>query len=121
MCMRVLKERYMIMRIYAIQNGGAVNSNLRIANRQCKTSSPNLHLDEPKTDTVAFKSKAVKGAGLGALIGVGALGLISVLSGGLAAPIAYGAYAATFGALGGAAGNVLDQVDEEESKYRKKK
>ena len=112
MCMRVLKERYMIMKIYAIQNGGAVNANLRTAGRQCKTSSPNLHLAEPKTDTVAFKSKALKGAGLGALIGV---------SGGLAAPIAYGAYAATFGALGGAAGNVLDEVDEEESKYKKKK
>ena len=69
-----------------------------------------------KGDTVSFRSKTSAGAGVGALLGLGAMGLISALSGGLAAPIAYGVYAAVGGVAGGMTGNALDRADEKKSK-----
>lgn len=65
-------------------------------------------------DTVSFKSKVGTGAGVGAMLGLSAMGLISLLSGGAAAPIAYGLYAVVGSVAGGLTGNALDKVEEEE-------
>ncbi len=108
------------MKIYAIQNGEVSRAAVKTGKAQCRQALAGLHYDEPAGDSVSFKSKAVKGAGIGALLGVGALGLISVLSGGLATPLAFGAYAATYGAIGGAAGNILDQMDEDKKGKKNK-
>lgn len=101
------------MKIYAIRNGVMVNPSLKTKKTQCRQTAPTLYADEPKADTVSFKSKAVKGAGIGALVGVAALGAISLLSGGLATPLAFGMYAAASGTAGGMLGNALDKIDRE--------
>ena len=108
------------MRIYAIRNDGIVKPSANSQKVQTRKSAPSLSLDEPKADTVSFKSKTLKGAGIGSLCGVAALGAISFLSGGLATPLAFGLYAATMGTAGGMLGNVLDKIDEEEKELRDK-
>ena len=63
----------------------------------------------PKCDTVSFKNCAVlKGAGWGAAVGLGGLALLSFISGGLAAPAAFGVYAA----MGGTVGSLLGDINE---------
>ena len=62
-------------------------------------------------DSVSFKSNAAKGAGIGAVCGLLAMGAISLLSGGLATPAAFGLYAAAGGAAGGFAGSAVDQSE----------
>ena len=76
-----------------------------------KASSPVM------VSTVSFNgNNTVKGAGIGAIVGLAAMGAISALSGGLAAPIAYGVYAAAFGTAGGMAGKALDEVNKDRKK-----
>ena len=79
------------------------------------------NVDVPQTkeqsDTLAFKGKqTVKGIGIGTAIGLGALTLIS---GGAAAPIAYGVYAVASGTVGGMLGNILDEAKKEEEESKK--
>ena len=109
------------MKIYAIRNGetacryAKTNSTKNLNNRIGITN------DGAQGDTVAFRGKnTIKGVGIGALCGIGALGLITLISGGAAAPIAYGLYAAAMGTAGGMAGNAIDQIKEDEKKYNKK-
>lgn len=72
---------------------------------------------EPAADTITFSgNKTAKGAGLGALLGLGAL---TLLSGGAAAPIAYAAYAATMGTAGGMLGYAIDKTNEDNKKDKK--
>ncbi len=106
------------MKIYAIRNGETARPLRTTRTHQCRQTNLSLHADEPKADTVAFKSKTVKGAGIGAVLGVAALGAISLLSGGLATPLAFGVYAATTGTAGGMLGNVLDKIDEDEKERK---
>jgi len=98
------------MRIYAIRNCEP-NCSAPQKNRVIRYQTID---NEPKTDTVSFKSKALKGTGIGALFGLAAMGTISALSGGLAAPVAYAAYAGIFGTAGCKLGHALDQIDKEE-------
>ena len=64
----------------------------------------------PKNDVVAFKAnETAKGIGLGALVGLGAL---TLLSGGAAAPLAYGIYAAASGAAGGMLGKAIEETNK---------
>jgi len=66
---------------------------------------------EPKTDSVAFKSKeTAAGIGIGALLGLGA---ITILSGGTAAPFACAAYAAATGTAGGMFGHAISETNKE--------
>ena len=102
------------MRISAIRNGEVVRPALK--NKQNRQSGVNFRADEPKADTVTFKSKTLKGAGIGAVVGVAAL---TFISGGLATPLAFGLYAAATGTAGGMLGNVLDQIDEDEKNHKK--
>jgi hypothetical protein len=103
------------MRVDTIRNysaGGIAPKNLKIAKKRHEAPIQALcH------DSVSFKSRASAGVGIGALFGVGALGIISALSGGLATPVAYGVYAATFGAAGGMTGNALDKTDDRRIEY----
>ncbi len=100
------------MKICAIRNGEMVKPSVKTGKPQCRHVVP-LHSDEPKADTVSFKNKTIKGAGVGALAGIAALGAISLLSGGLATPLAFGMYAAASGTAGGMLGNVLDKIDKD--------
>ncbi len=103
------------MRISAIQhyeNPRTISKQKCVRNHQGLKTTPE---SEPIQDTVAFKGYTAKGAGLGALIGIGAVALIS---GGLATPIAYGIYAATMGTAGGMLGHAIDDVNEEEKKKK---
>jgi len=103
------------MRVDTIRNyslGGITPKNLKTVKTRHEVPVQSLcH------DSVSFKSRASAGVGLGALFGVGALGVISALSGGLATPVAYGIYAATFGAAGGMTGNALDKTDDRRIEY----
>lgn len=66
---------------------------------------------EPPQDNINFKGKKVAGGmGIGALVGLGAL---TILSGGAAAPIAYAAYAATMGAAGGMLGHAIEETEKD--------
>lgn len=99
------------MRIAAIRNYEHFTTCSKVRN-----NTPKL-LSEPVQDSVSFSGKkAVKGAGLGALIGLGAL---AILSGGAAAPIAYAAYAATMGTAGGMLGHAIDKTNDENQKDKK--
>lgn len=108
------------MKITAIQNCGTCHpqKNLKLAHPNYKTGL--LDGDSP-ADTVCFRGKnTVKGGFWGAVTGVACLAAISLLSGGLAAPAAFGLYGATMGAAGGAVGHALDQIEEEEKERNKK-
>ena len=66
--------------------------------------------DVPRGDVVAFRgNETVKGIGIGALVGLGAL---TILSGGAAAPLAYGLYAAASGAAGGMLGKAIEETNK---------
>lgn len=74
---------------------------------------------EPRPDTVAFKAhETAKGFGLGALLGLGA---ITILSGGAAAPLIMGAYAATTGVAGGMLGKALEDTNKDDEDNKNKK
>ena len=99
------------MRISAIQTGGISLPKKNMSMSAHK--STNLLAGDQQTDSVSFKSKAVKGGLLGSVIGLACMGAISALSGGLAAPIAYAAYAGVFGTAGALAGKATDDLDKE--------
>lgn len=108
------------MKINAIQNNGLVCSprkmNKRIGNQIPTNTNGTL-----TTDTVSFQGKnAIKGAGIGAILGVGSLAAITLLSGGAAAPIAYLGYSALFGTAGGMLGNAIDKTKENDDQDNKK-
>jgi hypothetical protein len=84
------------MRICAIQNYGVYDC--------ARKSQPKTYVEQP--NEVSFKSAKLKGAGLGALLGMGALALIS---GGAAAPVAYAVYAAIHGSIGAGVGDFIDK------------
>ncbi len=107
------------MKINAIQSYGLTCSPRKI-NKKFRNEIPTNSNETLATDTVSFKGKgAVKGAGIGAVVGVGALAAITFLSGGIAAPAAYLAYGAIFGSLGGAVGKSVDKYNEEQKKFKK--
>lgn len=67
---------------------------------------------EVKQDTVAFKAhETAKGIGIGTLIGLGA---VTILSGGAAAPLVAGIYAAASGVAGGMLGNVIEKTNKDD-------
>jgi len=98
------------MKISAIQNYYPCCSASKVKNaRKCAIETPK--------DTVSFQgNNTAKGAGIGALIGLGAL---AIISGGAAAPIAYAAYAATMGTAGGMLGHAIDKTDEDKKQENK--
>ena len=101
------------MKVVAIRNYGL---GMPVAKHQ---KMPNQRQVTPQAgtlaqDTVSFKSRIGTGAGVGTVLGLGAMGLISILCGGVAAPVAYGLYAAAGCVTGGLAGSALDKVEEEE-------
>lgn len=107
-----LTMRVYIMKINAIQNNGLVCSPKKM-NKKIGNQIPTNTNGTIATDTVSFKGKgAIKGAGIGAIVGAGALTAISLLSGGLATPIAYLGYSALFGTAGGMIGNASDKAKE---------
>ena len=78
--------------------------------------SPLKHgaINAPQCDTVSFKQQnTIKGAGLGAFLGVAALATLSAFSGGLATPLGYGLFAAILGTAGGITGKAIDELDSE--------
>lgn len=107
------------MRINAIRNSMACCPQPRRNSVKHQTFS--AYSNEPQGDTVAFKSHMVKGAGWGALLGMGSLAAITLLSGGLAAPAIFGAYAAAGGLAGGTLGRVLDNVEKDDKDDENKK
>lgn len=114
-----LTMRVYIMKINAIQNNGVICSPRKM-NKKISNQIPTNTNGTVATDTVSFKGKgAIKGAGIGAIFGVGALSAITLLSGGLAAPAAYLAYGAIFGSLGGAVGKSVDKYNDEQKKFKK--
>ena len=81
------------MKITAIRNYEPSRTVSKInRSRNARVSEPQT---EPKSDSVAFKAhETAKGFGIGALLGLGA---VTILSGGAAAPLVMAAYAATTG------------------------
>lgn len=95
------------MRISAIQSCGARPA------KSCRRQVVK-HTPEQTQDAVAFKAhETAKGVGIGALVGLGAL---TIISGGAAAPIAYGIYAATMGTAGGMLGHAIEEVNKQDKK-----
>lgn len=92
------------MKISAIQN---------YSNRYCckpKNITRKFDSEIPR-DTVNFQgNKTAKGFGIGAIIGIGGL---TLLTGGAAAPVAYALYAATMGTAGGMLGHAIDKTEED--------
>ena len=106
-----VKKEGKIMKVYAIRNYGTDTPAPKMNRTKRMQAGAALRQDEPKADTVAFKGNKnmLKGAGIGALCG---LGFITLISGGLATPLAAGLYAAAMGGTGAAVGNVLDKTSE---------
>ncbi len=97
------------MRISAIRN----YESARAVSKMNKKSSLRTQDSEVKQETVTFKAnETVKGVGIGALLGLGA---ITILSGGAAAPLVAGIYAATTGVAGGMLGNVIENVKKDDN------
>lgn len=91
------------MRISAIKNHQIYRINSKPnTTRKFDTTTPN--------GTVNFQGRTTKGIGIGALIGLGAM---AIISGGAAAPVAYAAYAALMGTAGGMMGHAIDKTDKE--------
>ena len=100
------------MRIEAIRNSTNAYCTPKLVRRVCYNSSNVL-----RHDTVAFKQgNTVKGAGIGAALGLLAIGALSAISGGVATPALYGLYAAAFGTAGGIAGRALDEKEAANTK-----
>ena len=99
------------MRVDAIRNYGhsfAVPKNTK------PSSFKHAPLSAIQHDTATFKQcYALKGAGLGAALGLASLGALSLFSGGMATPLAYGLYALAFGTAGGITGSAIDQDAQE--------
>ena len=99
-----------IMRISSIQNYQNIFCNAQ----KKKTSCNNKTSSAARTTLPAFKAnETVKGIGLGAIVGLGAL---TVLSGGTAAPIAACIFAATSGAAGGLLGKAIEETNKDSKK-----
>ena len=103
------------MKIYAIRNCQP----LCVAEKQ--TPKPQKRYDtpqtEPKFDTVSFRAhETAKGVGIGALLGLGA---VTILSGGAAAPLVCGIYAATTGIAGGMLGSAIESVNKKDDENNK--
>lgn len=98
------------MRISAIQNYQKVYRNVQKKKLSCKNEAPST----TTTTLPAFKAnETAKGIGLGAIVGLGAL---TVLSGGTAAPIAACIFAATSGAAGGLLGKAIEETNKDSKK-----
>ncbi len=106
------------MRITAIRNyepGRAVSKMNHKRNAQ--TNVMHSHDTGTKADTVSFKAhETVKGFGIGALVGLGAL---TILSGGAAAPLICGVYAAASGVAGGMLGKAIEDTNKKDSEDKK--
>ncbi len=101
------------MRINAIRNGRMDYSAQKI--RAARAIPQNTKPETvPCCDKISFKGPKEIGAGIGASVGVTGLALLSLVSGGLAAPIAFLAYATMGGAVGGAFGKITENADKEE-------
>lgn len=109
------------MKVSAIANSAACQPKHGVKSLKNQCPRTNLLNDDGQGDSVSFKSFKAKGAGVGALFGIGGLALISALSGGLAAPIMYGVYAAIGGTTGGMVGSVLDEAVEKEKENENNK
>lgn len=97
------------MKISAIQNHQTCRINTKPNNiRKFDTTTPN--------DVVNFQGRTTKGIGIGALVGLGAM---AIISGGAAAPVAYAAYAVIMGTAGGMMGHAIDKTDKENKKDNK--
>lgn len=112
-----VKDEGLVMKISAIQNyepARAVSKMNKNRNLPRVTEAP---VPETKPDTVSFKAHgAAKGFGICALLGAGAL---TVFSGGAAAPLVYGLFAATTGAAGGILGHLVDQTNKKDDNENK--
>ena len=118
--MRVYLCEDLIMKVSAIMNYGTCQpkcATKRAGNHFQKT---NLLIDDGQVDTVAFKGRVLKGVGIGAAVGVAGLGLISLLSGGLATPAAFALYAAMGGTTGGMFGDAANKIAKEEEEKKKR-
>lgn len=83
---------------------------VRSATKNSTVSGATIKDDVPRGDVVAFRgNETAKGIGIGALVGLGAL---TILSGGAAAPLAYGLYAAASGAAGGMLGKAIEETNK---------
>ena len=107
-----VKNEGLIMKIYAIRNYEPCRTVSKM-NRSGNTRV-SIPQTEPRSDTLTFKgATTIKGAGIGALVGIGAL---TLLTGGAAAPIAYGLYAATMGTAGGMLGSAIENSGKDNKK-----
>lgn len=101
------------MKISAIRNYESV----RAVSKMNKKSSLRTQDSEVKQETVTFKAnETVKGVGIGALLGLGA---ITILSGGAAAPLVAGIYAAASGVAGGMLGKVVEDTNKKNPNEKK--
>lgn len=107
------------MKITAIRNyesGRAVSKMNQKKN--VKANVLRSHDTAAQTDTVSFKAnETAKGVGIGALLGLGA---ITILSGGAAAPLVCGIYAAASGLAGGMLGNAIESTGKNDDDEEKK-
>lgn len=95
------------MRITAIRNYESARA---VSGKKQKIQSAPMRAQDTvtKQDAVSFKAhETAKGIGIGALVGIGAL---TILSGGAATPLAYGIYAAANGIAGGLLGNAIEET-----------
>lgn len=99
------------MKITAIRNYEPSRTVSKInRSRNAMVSEPQT---EPKSDSVAFKAhETAKGFGIGALLGLGA---VTILSGGAAAPLVMAAYAATTGVAGGMLGKAVEDTNKKDN------
>ena len=99
------------MKITAIRNYEPSRTVSKInRSRNVRVSEPQT---EPKSDSVAFKAhETAKGLGIGALLGLGA---VTILSGGAAAPLVMAAYAATTGVAGGMLGKAVEDTNKKDN------
>lgn len=101
------------MKVYSIRNYGMLCPAQRNNVPKCRQYQTNLLNDEPKPDTLTFKGNVGKGMGWGAAYGLFTVAALSLMSGGLAAPIVLAAGALGGSVSGGLLGNEIDKIDEE--------
>ncbi len=102
------------MRINAIQTYGAGNFKVQTRKQKSYSQTVNNPQETPKADSVSFSGKKMlKGTGIGALLGIAA---ITLISGGAATPAALAVFGSVMGAAGGSVGNALDKIDEKNKK-----
>ncbi len=106
----VIKEGK-VMKISAIRNYEPARAVSKMKGNRNVKMTTTVPESAPKVDTVAFKAhETAKGVGIGALIGLGA---VTILSGGAAAPLVCGLYAAASGVAGGMLGNAVESVNKD--------